>query len=276
MKISQHNEYVKISKLTDFNLSHIFECGQCFRFVRQQDDSFIGVAFEKVWHLYEQDGDIYISGTIEDFELYMREFLDLDRDYASIKTAFATDDFTKKAAEYGCGIRILKQDSWEALCSFIISQCNNIPRIMSIINTLCATFGNEIEFQGKIYYTFPTYQKIASLTVEDLAPLRSGYRAKYIISVANALNSGEFDFERLENMDIKACRKEVTKLHGVGIKVADCFLLFGMGKLDAFPIDTWMKKAQAFYDGDMDPEKYGKYAGIYQQYIFYYARSLGI
>ncbi|MFI3227480.1 MAG: DNA glycosylase [Clostridia bacterium] len=276
MNISQQTEYVKISGLTDFNLSHIFECGQCFRFVKQEDESFIGVAFEKVWHLYEKDGEIYISGTIEDFEQYMRAFLDLDRDYASIKKDFATDDFTKKAAEYGNGIRILKQDPWEALCSFIISQCNNIPRIMSIINTLCTTFGDKIEFQGTIYYTFPTYQKISTLTVEDLAPLRSGYRAKYIISVANALNSGEFDFKCLEDMDIKACRKEVTKLHGVGIKVADCFLLFGMGKLDAFPIDTWMKKAQAFYDGDMNPEKYGEYAGIYQQYIFYYARSLGI
>ena len=276
MKITEQNGYVKISDISDFNLSHIFECGQCFRFIKQQDDSFIGVAFSKVWHLYESDGDIFISGSLEDFEKYMRGFLDLDRDYASIKKDFVTDEFTKNAAEYGSGIRILKQDPWETLCSFIISQCNNIPRIMSIINTLCINFGDEIYFDGKTYYSFPHYSKIAKLTVDDLAILRSGYRAKYIISVAQALNSLEFDFERLESMDIKMCRKEVTKLYGVGIKVADCFLLFGMAKLDAFPIDTWMKKAKAFYDGEMDAEKYGKYAGIYQQYIFYYARSLGI
>lgn len=276
MKIKQEKDYVKLSGLKDFDLTHIFECGQCFRFKKQDDQSFIGVAFEKVWHLYKKDDDIYISGTIDDFEKYMRTFLDLDRDYAQIKKEFATDDFTKKAAEFGSGIRVLKQDPWEALCSFIISQCNNIPRIMSIIDTLCTTFGKPVEFMEKTYYTFPSYDVLSKLTVDDLAPLRSGYRAKYMISVATSLSNGEFDFERLLDMDIKTCRKEVTKLHGVGIKVADCFLLFGMGKLDAFPIDTWMKKASEFYDGEMDPVKYGKYAGIYQQYIFYYARELGI
>ncbi len=276
MNIYEENGYVVLDNPSDFDLTHIFECGQCFRFKKRDDGSFIGVAFNKVWHLYKNDNNIYISGSLDDFECYMRPFLDLDRDYSAIKKQFAVDDFTIKAANFGDGIRILKQDPWEALCSFIISQCNNIPRIMSIIDKLCTMFGDEIEFLGEKHYTFPSYQKIASLTVDDLAPLKSGYRAKYIISVAKALENGEFDFERLENMDIKTCRKEVTKLYGVGIKVADCFLLFGMGKLDAFPVDTWMKKAKAFYDGDMDPEKYGKYAGIYQQYIFYYARSLGI
>lgn len=229
-----------------------------------------------MWHFYEKDGEIYVSGTISDFEKYMHSFLDLDRNYGKIKKSFATDEFTKKAAKFGSGIRILRQDPWEALCSFIFSQCNNIPRIMSIIDNFCTLFGEEINFNGTKYYTFPRYEKIAKLTVEDLAPLKSGYRAKYVISVATALSNGDFDFARLETMNIKECRKEVTKLHGVGIKVADCFLLFGMGKMDAFPIDTWMKKAAEFYDGDMDPEKYGELAGIYQQYIFYYARELGI
>lgn len=274
MKIIQLENYIKISELNDFNLSHIFECGQCFRFKKQEDGSFIGVAFSKVWHFFEKDGEFYISGTLDDFEKYMREFLDIDRDYSSIKKQFAIDEFTIKASEYGSGIRILKQDPWEALCSFIISQCNNIPRIMSIIDTLCKNFGEPIDYNNEIYYTFPSYEKISSLTIDDLAILKSGYRAKYILSVAQSLNSNDFDFERLINMNITDCRKEVLKLHGVGIKVADCFLLFGMGKLDAFPIDTWMKKAQAFYDGDMS--QYGEYAGIYQQYIFYYARSLGI
>ena len=276
MKIYEQNNYVVLEDVSDFNLSHIFECGQCFRFKKQSDNSFIGVAFNKVWHLYEDNSKIYISGTLNDYNKYMHTFLDMDRDYSIIKKDFATDDFTLSATEYGNGIRILKQDSWEALCSFIISQCNNIPRIMSIIDTLCENFGEPVSFNGVTYRTFPSYEKIATLTLDDLAILRSGYRAKYILSVANALANKEFDFERLESMDIKDCRKEVTKLYGVGIKVADCFLLFGMGKLNAFPVDTWMKKAKAFYDGEMNPEKYGKYAGIYQQYIFYYARSLGI
>ena len=276
MKIYEQNNYVVLEDVSDFNLSHIFECGQCFRFKKQSDNSFIGVAFNKVWHLYEDNSKIYISGTLNDYNKYMHTFLDMDRDYSIIKKDFATDDFTRNATEYGNGIRILKQDSWEALCSFIISQCNNIPRIMSIIDTLCENFGEPLSFNGITYRTFPSYEKIATLTLDDLAVLRSGYRAKYILSVANALANKEFDFERLESMDIKDCRKEVTKLYGVGIKVADCFLLFGMGKLNAFPVDTWMKKAKAFYDGEMNPEKYGKYAGIYQQYIFYYARSLGI
>lgn len=276
MKIQQIENYVEISDLPDFTLEHIFLCGQCFRFKKLDDGTFFGVAFEKAWHLYEKDEKVYISGTLEDFEKYMRDFLDIDRDYASIKKAFAIDDFTKKASEYGYGIRILKQDPWEALCSFIISQSNNIPRIMKIIDTLCTEFGEKITWNNEIHYTFPSFEKIASLELSDLDVLKSGYRAKYILSVAKSLASGEFKFETLHDLPINECRKEVTKLYGVGIKVADCFLLFGMGKLDAFPIDTWMKKAQAFYDGDMDPEKYGKYAGIYQQYIFYYARGLGI
>lgn len=276
MKIYTKGDYVAIENIPDFNLTHIFECGQAFRFSKRDDGSYFGVAFGKPWHLYEENNVFYISGSLEDFEKYMRTFLDIDRDYSSIKKDFAIDDFTIKASEYGSGIRILRQDPWEALCSFIISQSNNIPRIMKIIDTLCQNFGDEVIFQGETHYTFPSFEKISTLELSDLDVLRSGYRAKYILSVAKTLASGDFSFESLETMDIKDARRETTKLYGVGIKVCDCFLLFGMGKLDAFPIDTWMKKARDFYQGEMDPVKYGKYAGIYQQYIFYYARSLGI
>lgn len=273
MKIYEIDGYVVLEGVKDFNLVHIFECGQCFRFKRQEDNSFIGVAFDKVWHLFSKENKIYISGNLNDYNI-MHRFLDMDRDYEEIKKSFAIDDFTTSASNFGSGIRILRQEPWETLCSFIISQQNNIPRIMKIIDTLCTNFGEKISFNGKDYFTFPSFSKIATLSIEDLQILKSGYRAKYILSVARSLESGDFNFETLYDLDIASCRKEVLKLHGVGIKVTDCFLLFGMGKLDAFPIDTWIKKAQAFYSGNM--ENYGQYAGIYQQYIFYYARSLRI
>lgn len=274
MKITQADGYVCLENLSDFNLSHIFECGQCFRFKKQDDGSFIGVAFNQVWHFYEKDGKVFVSGTLEQFNEYMYDFLDLDRDYSLIKKDFAIDDFTRNAVNFGSGIRILKQDPWEALCSFIISQCNRIPRIMNIVDALCTNFGDEIIFNDKIYYSFPSYKKLSKLTDADLKIISSGYRSTYIIDAAKALDNGSLNFESLKDMDISNARKEVLKLNGVGIKVTDCFLLFGLGKLDAFPIDTWIKKAQKFYDGDMS--NYGEFAGIYQQYIFYYIKNLGI
>lgn len=258
---------INLGKINNFDLTHIFDCGQCFRFKKLDDGSYIGVAYGKVLHLYINNGEVFINSD----DKIWKHFLDLDRDYSAILKEFMVDDFTIKAGEFGTGIRILRQEPFEALASFIISQCNNIPRIKSIINTLCNNFGNEIQDNGEIFYTFPTAEKIASLTSEDLSILRAGYRTDYLINAAKMVCSGEINFKLLDEMTLTDARVYIMKVHGIGAKVADCFLLFGMGKLDAFPIDTWMKKAKAFYDGDMS--SYGKYAGIYQQYIFYYAKE---
>jgi N-glycosylase/DNA lyase len=180
----------------------------------------------------------------------------------------------KRATDFGAGIRILRQDKWEALCSFIISQCNNIPRIKKIVETLCSTFGDPVELNGKTFYTFPSADRVASLEAEDLAPLRCGYRAPYIIDAARAVASGELNLEELSRKDFNTALKTLKSLNGVGDKVANCVILFGLCMLNAFPIDVWMKKAIKEHYGDgFDPKIFGDYAGIAQQYMFYYARS---
>ena len=178
--------------------------------------------------------------------------------------------------EYGRGIRILRQDSWEALCSFIISQCNNISRIKGIVERLCENFGDPISVGDKVYYTFPSAERLATLEPEKLACSRSGYRAEYIICAARAVVGGEIDLEALKKCDYKQAIKALRSIRGVGEKVANCVVLFGLWHMEAFPIDVWMKRAlKENFPPDFEPETLGEYAGLAQQYIFYYARNMG-
>ncbi|MBQ9769516.1 MAG: DNA-3-methyladenine glycosylase 2 family protein [Clostridia bacterium] len=205
----------------------------------------------------------------EDFLNIWKDYFDLDRDYGEIIEVISENEVLKAASGFAGGIRILRQDPWEALCSFIISQNNNIPRIKGIVERLCASFGEEIK-EG--FYSFPTAEKIAALTLEDLAPLRSGFRAKYILDGAKRVASGEIDLDALKELALDEARQELMKIYGVGEKVADCTLLFGLSHIDAFPKDVWIKKAMAkLFDGSL-PECAAPYAGIAQQYIFHYAR----
>ena len=170
----------------------------------------------------------------------------------------------------------MRQDSWEALCSFIISQCNNISRIKGIVERLCTAFGDELRVGDRVYYSFPTAETLAKLSAEDLACLRSGYRAEYIIIAAKAVADGSLDLDALKKTDCKAAVKELRKLRGIGEKVANCVVLFGLAHMEAFPIDVWMKRAlKENFPPDFEPETLGSYAGLAQQYIFYYARSNG-
>ena len=271
MKIAKIDNGILISEI-DFDIKHTFDCGQCFRFV-PDGEGYTGVAFGKAVKLSHTENGFIIETSQEDFETIWKSFLDLETDYDKISEGFPKDNFTRSAIEFGRGLRILRQEPWEALCSFIISQCNNIPRIQSIITRLCSLFGDEILWQVKTLYTFPDARRISALSHEDLEPLRCGYRASYIINAARCVANGQIDFGVLSSMDTTMARKKIMELEGVGPKVADCFLLFGLHKLDAFPVDTWMKKAEAYYGGKFDPSLFGDYAGIAQQYIFYYARS---
>jgi N-glycosylase/DNA lyase len=179
-----------------------------------------------------------------------------------------------RAARFGTGIRILKQDKWEALCSFILSQCNNIPRIKQIVEKFCGLYGAPIAFSGDTYYTFPSAETTARLTAEDLAPLRAGYRAPYILEAARTVSDGSMDLEALAAGTPENALSALKKLSGVGDKVASCAVLFGLHMLDAFPVDTWMKKSIAEnYKEGLDPSVFSPYAGIAQQYMFYYTRS---
>ena len=265
---------VEVTGVSDFDLVKIFECGQCFRWNADENGVYTGVAFGRAARLRREGSSVFISCSPEDFEAIWREYFDLDRDYEEIRRRLRIDDFMSDAVEFGAGIRMLRQDKWEALCSFITSQCNNIPRIKKIIASLCSEFGNKLEFEGETHYTFPSAERIAALNAEHLAPLRCGYRAEYIISAAKAVAHGALDLEALSHSAPDAARCELKKLRGVGGKVADCALLFGLHMLDAFPLDVWMKRAVAeHYGADFDPTIFSPYAGIAQQYIFYYMRN---
>ena len=266
---------IEIVGVSDFDLYGIFECGQCFRWNADESGVYTGVAFGRVLHLRREQNSIFISCTMDEFHSVWFDYFDLGRDYENIRDKLNISDFMRHATAYGVGIRILRQDKWEALCSFIISQNNHIPRIKKIVEALCSLFGKPIEFDGGLYYSFPTAERLCALNESDLAPLRCGYRADYILSAARAVAGGSLDLEALSQSSISDARKELLKIRGVGNKVADCVLLFGLGLLDSFPVDVWMKRALSeHFSPDFDPTVFSPYAGIAQQYIFHYVRSL--
>lgn len=272
---------VVIKNLTDFSLIHTFDCGQCFRFNRDEKGHFIGVAFGKTADFYTEGDDLVIKNiTKEEFLTHWVDFLDLNRDYKKIKTELSKDEVVKKAIDYGSGIRILKQEFFECLISFIISQQNNIPKIKKAIEGFCALFGDKVCYDNKEYYTFPTPKSLENITVEDLAPLKIGYRDKYIIDAIKKVNSGEIAYTKLIDLSYEEAKKMLLTINGVGEKVANCVLLFSLLKSEAFPVDTWIKKAmESLYNlkeneiPDYTKLNFKEYSGFAQQYIFYYIRN---
>lgn len=273
MQITEHETYIEIRSESRFSARQTFTCGQCFRWQEQPDGSWRGIVRGRVARVRDDNGALCITGTRAQFDALWRSYFDCDTDYASICRSFAVDEFTAAAAEFGAGIRILNQEPWEALCTFLISQCNNIPRITAIVQRLCAGWGEPVSFEGETLHAFPTPEALAGLSPDDLAPLRAGYRAPYLIAAAQAAVSGALSFDALREMSTEEARRSIMQLRGVGRKVADCFLLFGLHKMDAFPVDTWMKKAAAYYSGDMKRFIDSPFAGVYQQYFFYYVRE---
>ena len=264
------NNNVYITGNEFFDLEKTFTCGQCFRFNKSEDGKWHGVVADKEIILWQDHDKIVMEDVSRDeFENFWYNYFDLDRNYQEINKAFSTNETLNTALNYGKGIRILNQESWESLCSFIISQNNNIPRIKGIIDRLCSSFGKKLINN----YSFPSADVIANLTLEDLAPLRSGFRAKYILDAAKKVSLGEINLEKISKLGSDKARQELTKIYGVGEKVADCTLLFGMGHIDVCPKDVWIKRAlTVLFDGDF-PECAIDYAGIAQQYIFYFARE---
>lgn len=257
----------------ELDIVKTFECGQCFRWNRDEKGVYTGVALGYPARVWAEEGSVYIRSAAPE-ELW-RDYFDLERDYAAV-SRFQGGEYLDECIRYGMGIRILRQDPWEALCSFIISQCNNITRIKGIVERLCALYGEELSFEGERFFAFPTAEKLALLEEVDLAPLRSGYRAAYIISAARAVSMGELRLEELIDCDGAAAKKALLSLNGVGDKVANCVVLFGLRHMEAFPIDVWIKRAlKEHFPPDFDPKTLGEYAGLAQQYIFYYARSNG-
>lgn len=253
-----------------------FSCGQCFRWNADEAGVYTGVAGGRAARIHTVGNEVYIKTTQEEFDAFWSEYFDLSRDYETIRKGFGGGSYLKECVEYGTGIRILRQDGWEALCSFILSQCSNIPRIKKSVETLCREFGDEFIYDGESFHSFPSAQTLSVLSERDLAPLRCGYRAGYLLGAARSVASGETDLTALCAADCGSALCALQALDGVGIKVASCTALFGLGYLEAFPVDVWMKRAlRAHFPPGFDPKTLGPYAGIAQQYIFYYARSGG-
>ena len=256
--------------ITDLDLRETLECGQSFRWRPLPDGGYRGIVRGRI-ACASMDGDRLILDGADDSDRPMwREYFDLGLDYGAIKRELsAVHPVMADAARFAPGIRILDQEPFEALISFIISQNNNIKRIAGIVDRLCETFGEPI---GDGEHTFPTAERLAALSPDDLAPIRAGFRHRYIIDAAQKVADGTVDLEAIRNMPYDEAREGLMQITGVGVKVADCVLLYGLHRLDGFPLDVWMKRAMAVLFDGMNPKRFGRHAGIAQQYIFHYSR----
>jgi N-glycosylase/DNA lyase len=277
MFVRVETDGVSVSGLSCFDVSQTFDCGQCFRFSVSENKA-EGYAFGKrVTFIQRSDNEIFITPcTEEEFNGIWKKYLSLDTDYEQIRKEMLSlrcgDEALLKAAETGKGIRILRQEPWETLCSFIISQNNNIPRIKKIIRSLCEA-GARIS--GKSKTEFPSPETVFKIGKDGLFELRTGFRAAYLYDAASKVLSGEVDLNKIYTMSYGEAEAELCKIKGVGPKVAACTLLFGFGKTEAFPIDVWVKRVmQEYYGGTLLPSDFGEYAGLAQQYLFYHKRYI--
>ncbi len=265
-------------ELNDFIPRHTFDCGQCFRWNQESDGSYMGVAGGRAVKISSDGANIELSGcSEEDYADFWEKYLDVRRDYGKIKKAVSVNDTMRRAVEYGGGIRILRQEFFETLISFIISQRSSIPKIRSCVEKLCTLYGKEISFGGKTLHAFPSAETLARLSEADFRAIGVGYRAPYILSAAQKVAGGEISGSELENCETGKARELLLKLYGVGDKVCDCVLLFSLGKYDLFPSDVWIKRvmAEQFSANDAKhtgEETFGAYSGFAQQYLFYWRK----
>ena len=279
-----------IKNQESFELKDIFECGQCFRWNENEDGSYTGVINTGVLNVEKQDEKIIFTGLLDgDIEKIVRFYFDLDRNYEEIKLQLSNvDKYLKTSVEYGKGIRILNQDLWETIISFIISANNNILRIKRIIERISEKYGTEIEWNGKKYYTFPTPEQLSQAKVEDLRALGTGFRDVRIYETTRKVLRGEVDLNEIAKKDTLTARDELLTLSGVGPKVADCILLFStLKRFDVFPIDVWVRRVMnELYIKNEDEnkvskkeimkiaeQKFGDLEGLAQQYLFYWKRE---
>lgn len=271
MELIKRGDNLVLKEAECFDLGLSLDCGQAFRWKRNEDGVWHGVVGNLPLDVEQKDGETVFHNTSrEDFEKTWKNYFDLSRDYKAITDSFSSDEYLAKATAEFYGIRVLNQEPWETVCSFIISQNNNIPRIKGIIDRLCESFGEKISDYD---HAFPSAEKLAAYEVEDLAVLRAGFRAKYILDAARKVSAGEVDFEKIFSSPIEEGRTQLMKISGVGPKVAECALLYSFGKTTAFPIDVWVKRILAELYPNGLPECIGEYGGIAQQYLFHWRRN---
>lgn len=265
-----------------FNLERTLTCGQAFRWKPQKDGSWFGVALDRPL-LIRQFGDtLDLSAPVGDRDFW-RGYFALDRDYGEVEALLASDSQTAPAVACSGGMRILRQDPYEALISFVVSQNNNVKRITGIIERLCAAYGERGEHMGTAYFAFPKSEALAKATVKELELLGTGYRAPYVLHCAQRIRDG-YDLDGLRALSFEQAKKELMGFKGVGPKVAECVMLFSLGFDTAFPVDVWVKRISAWlYPGKNGrfaakaaAERFGCWAGAAQQYLFHYARTVGL
>ena len=270
MNIECTDKNIVLNNAKHINIALCLDCGQAFRWKETENGIWQGIADGKFLSIKQEDHKItFFITSKEDFENLWVKYFDLERDYDKIISSYDEINLITACNAYP-GIRILKQNEWEAICSFIISANNNIPRIKGIIERLCENFGEKIAGG----YAFPTPEKLAALEVEDLAVIRSGFRAKYILDAARKISIGEVDLEKIKTMNFDDAKNELLKIKGVGEKVAQCALLYGFGRIEAFPVDVWVKRIVAELYPDGLPECIKGTEGIAQQYLFHWRRNL--
>lgn len=287
MKVSCENNIVTVDGVNDFTLSQILECGQCFHFDKLDEEVYEVVAFGRAVKMEQTDKVLRIYGSsMEDYEGIWKLYLDMDNDYGLIKqSVIKADGALKTAVDEKSGIHILNQDFFETLISFIVSQNKSIPQIKQCVKNISHRFGDEvIGYNGEAFYVFPDVQRLHDATEEELRECKVGFRAPYIKNATEAVYSGAVTKEKLDELDIVQARELLMTIKGVGEKVANCVLLFGLGRREAFPVDVWMKRImeQMYFDGkdtkkqDIEAfavNKFGDLGGYAQQYLFDYART---
>ena len=273
-------------KVKDFDLRQTLECGQCFNFEKLNEQEYAVVAFDRLLHIKQCDNElVFLNADEADIQNIWIPYFDLDRDYGEIKAKVSEADERLKpiTEEYG-GIRILNQDFTETLISFIISQNKNITHIKQIVRLISEANGHLLgEINGREYYSFPHLPELDKITVDDFKALKTGFRAPYLRDAIDRMMSGEIDGDELRGMTFADAKERLMNIKGVGDKVANCVLLFGLGFRNAFPVDVWIKRVmEELYFGKDTPkdliekfaaEKFGKYGGYAQQYLFIYARE---
>lgn len=279
-----------LENCNSFEPVHIFECGQCFRWNKEDDESYTGVFKNNVLNVKKENGKIIFKGICDgNIEEICKDYFDLDTNYEEIKSTLSKiDKYLETSIQYGSGIRILNQDLWETIISFIISANNNIPRIKGIIERISKKYGEKIIYNEKEYYTFPNMYKLGEASVEDLRALGLGFRDKRIYETTKMFLNKEITLEELEKeQNIDILREKLMTLSGVGGKVADCIMLFSLKKFSVFPIDVWVRRVMnELYIKEPDEnkvskaliqnlakEKYKNLAGLAQQYLFYWKRD---
>ena len=273
-----------------FEPKHIFECGQCFRWNENEDGSYTGIFKNNILNVKKENNKITFKGVCEEKIIKTcTDYFNLDMNYEKIKEELSNvDEYLKTSISYGNGIRILKQDLWETIISFIISANNNIPRIKGIIERISKQYGREIIWNEKSYYTFPTIEELSKASVEELRALGLGFRDKRVYDTTRMILNKDIDLKKIENSDdVDFIKEELLKLPGVGGKVADCIMLFALNKFEVFPIDVWVRRVMnELYIKNEDEtkvdkkeiaklaqEKYSNLAGLAQQYLFYWKRE---